>query len=1082
MKSAEVIQKSKNDLNNINDINETFKFVESFVNKTYLNNLSECKVVEIPQHINDAKIRDNIRLFKISKLIYDKNENSLNKLINIYSAAFNINASIILIIDSDGIQNDIYIGVRKNDLDSDINMAKELMKKSFIGNFPGSELNNINNSAIETLLLNVIKKSDNSDRVISTVSSIPSLKSEDKEDFVQGIEKLIDSMRGQKFSAVFISDPVTNTDLEIVKKGYENIYSQLSPFAYTDINFGQNESDAVSEGLTEGFTESINESISKTQSYTKGNSTNESTTKTFGGGFGFNQGSSSKSIDNILTKSIDNILTKTIGFGVSASNSKGETVGTGTSYSDTNSNTSTTGTSKSTSTQENKSMTTTVGSSKSFQIKIQNKTVENTLEQIDNHIKRLNECKNFGMWNCAAYFIADDSQTSKIAASNFKSLISGEISCIENSVINTWGRDNIYLKDMGKYILKLHHPMIDIKSIDNFSECVTPGSLISGKELAIQLGLPKKSIMGLPIMEMAEFGRNVTTYDKSDDKKINLGKIFHMGSVEELDVNIDLNSLGMHTFVTGSTGSGKSNTIYKLLNEVNKQGVKFLVIEPAKGEYKEIFGGREDVNVFGTNPKYSEMLKINPFKFTEEIHILEHIDRLIEIFNACWPMYAAMPAVLKEAIEMAYERYGWDLETSICVGGDKYPTFNDLLDTLDIVIKNSAYSEELKSNYTGALCTRVKSLTNGILGRIFTSNEIDNEILFDENTIVDLSRVGSTETKSLITGILFIKLQEHRMTSNNGANSKLRHVTVLEEAHNLLRKTSTSQSQEGTNLQGKSVEMISNSIAEMRTYGEGFIIADQAPNLLDDSAIRNTNTKIILRLPQQEDRESVGKSASLNDDQINEIPKLKTGVAVVYQNNWMEPVLCKVDEFKEKNPLEYNFDVKAQLEKDKKISGTLLKLLLNGRVTDENKIEMDIERLDIDSINEFLYRTNEWLDSKNISNNVKDIINRNLDKYIKDKYMDLWEQDNFSELCEVVNSFIDKNKMTIYSSSARSMNEWTNISIEYIRSYVDLENNLELEKSLLQCLLSSKAKEDEGFKNFYFKWVEDNRLEGGKMI
>ena len=1065
MKSADVIQKSKNDLNNINDINETFKFVESFVNKTYLNNLSQCKVVEIPQHINDAKIRDNIRLFKISKLIYDKNEDSLNKLTNIYSAAFNINASIILIIDSDGIQNDIYIGVRKNDLDSDINMAKELMKKSFIGNFPGSELNNINNSAIETLLLNVIKKSDNSDRVISTVSSIPSLKSEDKEDFVQGIEKLIDSMRGQKFSAVFISDPVTNTDLEIVKKGYENIYSQLSPFAYTDINFGQNESDAVSEGLTEGFTESINESISKTQSYTKGNSTNESktNTKTFGSNFGLRK---QESVFN---------------FGISASYSSGDTIGTGTNESNTDSNSSTNGTSKSTSTQENKSMTTTVGSSKSFQIKIQNKTVENTLEQIDNHIKRLNECKNFGMWNCAAYFIADDSQTSKIAASNFKSLISGEISCIENSVINTWGRDNIYLKDMGKYILKLHHPMIDIKSIDNFSECVTPGSLISGKELAIQLGLPKKSIMGLPIMEMAEFGRNVTTYDKSDDKKINLGKIFHMGSVEELDVNIDLNSLGMHTFVTGSTGSGKSNTIYKLLNEVNKQGVKFLVIEPAKGEYKEIFGGREDVNVFGTNPKYSEMLKINPFKFTEEIHILEHIDRLIEIFNACWPMYAAMPAVLKEAIEMAYERYGWDLETSICVG-NKYPTFNDLLDTLDIVIKHSSYSEELKSNYTGALCTRVKSLTNGILGRIFTSNEIDNEVLFDENTIVDLSRVGSTETKSLITGILFIKIQEHRMANSVECNSKLRHITVLEEAHNLLRKTSTSQSQEGTNLQGKSVEMISNSIAEMRTYGEGFIIADQAPNLLDDSAIRNTNTKIILRLPQQEDRESVGKSASLNDDQINEIPKLKTGVAVVYQNNWMEPVLCKVDEFKEKNPLEYNFDVKAQLEKDKKISGTLLKLLLNGRVTDENKIEMDIERLDIDSINEFLYRTNEWLDSKNISNNVKDIINRNLDKYIKDKYMDLWEQDNFSELCEVVNSFIDKNKMTMYSSSARNMNEWTNMSIEYIRNYIDFEKNIVFENLLLQCLLSSKAREDEGFKNLYFKWCEDKRFEGGQIV
>ena len=689
------------------------------------------------------------------------------------------------------------------------------------------------------------------------------------------------------------------------------------------------------------------------------------------------------------------------------------------------------------------------------------------------------------MWNCASYFITEDVAKSQVAASTFKSLMRGDESWVEDSYINTWDtRDKANLAEVKKYIQRLSHPLIDAGvDIGTGLPYVTPGSLISGNELAIQFSLPKRSVTGLPVMEMAEFGRNVTTYDKSNDTKINLGKVFYMGATEDLDVNIDLNSLGMHTFITGSTGSGKSNTIYKLLNEVNSQGVKFLVIEPAKGEYKEIFGGREDVNVFGTNPKYSEMLKINPFKFQEDIHILEHIDRLIEIFNACWPMYAAMPAVLKEAVEMAYERCGWDLDYSICASSENvYPTFKDLLYTLDIVIKNSAYSEELKSNYTGALCTRVKSLTNGLLGRIFNNNEIDNEVLFDQNTIVDLSRIGSTETKSLITGILFIKLQEYRMTSNVEANSKLRHITVLEEAHNLLRKTSTAQSQDGSNLQGKSVEMISNSIAEMRTYGEGFIIADQAPNLLDDSAIRNTNTKIILRLPQQEDRESVGKSASLSDEQINEIPKLKTGVAVVYQNNWMEPVLCKIEEFKDNNPLIYNFDVKAELEKDKKITGNLLKLLLNGRVSDDNKIEIGIDRLDIDSKNEFLDSINQWLDNKTISNHIKYIINSNLNSFVKGKSMDLWKQDNFNELCEVVNSFIDKNKMTMYSSSAKDMNEWTNMSIEYIRNYIDLENNIEFEKSLLQCLLSSKSKEDEGFRNFYFKWVEDNRLEGGKMI
>lgn len=117
---------------------------------------------------------------------------------------------------------------------------------------------------------------------------------------------------------------------------------------------------------------------------------------------------------------------------------------------------------------------------------------------------------------------------------------------------------------------------------------------------------------------------------------------------------------------------------------------------------------------------------------------------------------------------------------------------------------------------------------------------------------------------------------------------------MLEEAHNLLKRTPTEQSSEGANLLGKSVEMLANSIAEMRTYGEGFIIADQSPGLLDMSVIRNTNTKIILRLPEQSDRELVRLAACLNEDQIKELAKLERGVAAVYQNDWVEAVLVKV--------------------------------------------------------------------------------------------------------------------------------------------------------------------------------------------
>ena len=1049
------------EIQNINPIHQdkidiTLKNAENILSKNYIYSLNELELVEIPYNIKNLKIEEKSRFIKINKLVYNKNESTIDKLTTIFDALYSSNTSIVTIIKSDKSKVDYYIGtVDKSNLDN-ISDKQEILKGTFKGNFPGTDIEELQNEDLSYLLDDIFHE-DNT--FTTSVSGIASLKLEEiseTKNYLQGLEKLVDSFRGKCYTAILIADPIQYDKVDYMKLGYEQLYSQISPYLKLDLSLNESDSVTFSEGTTDGITDTINSSLSNTQSHSEGSGWSES-------------------------ESNGNSKSANIGYegnGVGTAKFYNIAISKSTNTSESTSETHQNGQSTSQSHQSNQSTSQGKTKGKNIQITYENRTIKSMLEQIDNQLKRIESCKNHGMFSFAAYFISDDQSVNNISSNAYNSLMRGENSFIESSCINNWSDSSIQ-----EYIKKFTHPLFKYPLSNNQGINLSPASIVSGKELAIHMQLPNKSIAGLPVMNMAEFGRNIATYDNIKDKTINLGKIYHMGEVEPTSVDINLNSLSMHTFVTGSTGSGKSNTIYKLLNELNKQRIKFLVIEPAKGEYKEVFGGRNDVNVFGTNPKYSEMLKINPFKFPNDIHILEHIDKLIEIFNACWPMYAAMPAVLKEAVEMAYERCGWDLDYSICASSENiYPTFKDLLDTLDIVIKNSAYSEELKSNYTGALCTRVKSLTNGLLGRIFNSNEIDNEVLFDENTIVDLSRIGSTETKSLITGILFIKLQEYRMTSNVGANSKLRHITVLEEAHNLLRKTSTSQSQEGANLQGKSVEMISNSIAEMRTYGEGFIIADQAPNLLDDSAIRNTNTKIILRLPQQEDRESVGKSASLSDDQINEIPKLKTGVAVVYQNNWMEPVLCKIDEFKDNKPLNYSFDVKAELEKDKQITGSLLKLILNARVSDENKIDLSIDRLDVDSKNEFLDSISQWLDSKTVSNHIKYIINNNLNSFVKGKSMDLWKQDNFNELCEVVNSFIDKNKMTMYSSSAKDMNEWTNMSIEYIRNYIDLENNIEFEKSLLQCLLSSKSKEDEGFRNFYFKWVEDNRLEGGKMI
>jgi hypothetical protein len=241
----------------------------------------------------------------------------------------------------------------------------------------------------------------------------------------------------------------------------------------------------------------------------------------------------------------------------------------------------------------------------------------------------------------------------------------------------------------------------------------------------------------------------------------------------------------------------------------------------------------------------------------------------------------------------------------------------------------------------------LESLTNGIHGQVLCADdEISSEKLFNENVIIDLSRVGAPETKALLMGILVLKLQEYRMANKDGSNKNLNHITVLEEAHNLLRRTSTEQSQESSNLQGKSVEMLTNAIAEMRTYGEGFIIVDQAPGLLDMAVIRNTNTKIILRLPDESDRRLVGKAAGLNDDQIVELSRLDTGVAAVYQNHWLEPVLCKVDEFKTESGNQFQAQTLPNLEM---FLNKLLGKSDGGELVKEApKIERWIEELDVD--------------------------------------------------------------------------------------------------------------------------------------
>lgn len=1038
-------------------IQNSLKLVDDIVLKNYISSLEELEIIPLDEELKENNI-DRIRLFNITKMVYKKDEASSYKFASIFNAVASTNSSLITIINSDGKDTKFYLGVRTLIENNSPATPFEVLGKSIQGQFPGIKLENLKNNRIEELL-----KSINSESVAS-VSCVANNKNKDFIDnnkYLQGLEKLALAMQGEKYSAIIIANPLSQNELTSVRKSYEDIYTNIAPLANVVLNYGKNysitdttsTSDAKTYGTNKGgsrtFTEneSINENIGEVVSVSK-QSTKSKVASIIGGALGVvgtaiagpAGGIAGGLIGSTLAAAFSENITKTSGGG---SKSKGFSTANGETW----------GESENVSHTESNSKANSSGNSQSAQFTRQNKSILAMLERIDNQLKRVNEFESLGMWECAAYFLSPSLNTSKVGAATYKSLMAGENTGLEISAINTWTKPlrNEFDKNalIVDYVKNLIHPRFIYKNNFGVDITISPASLVSSNELAIHMGLPRNSVPGFPVVEHIDFGKEIVKYDSNDEsKKITLGNIFNMGKViEENKVELDLESLSMHTFISGATGSGKSNTIYHLLNKLMIEDINFMVIEPAKGEYKKVLGHRKDVRVFGTNPNLIELLHINPFKFPKEIHVLEHIDRLIEIFNVCWPMYAAMPAILKEAIIQSYKKCGWDLDLSINLEKDNFfPTFIDLLEELKNVIKLSEYSEEVKANYIGSLTTRVKSLTNGLNGQIFSSKEIDNEILFDTNVIVDLSRVGSQETKSLLMGVLVMRLSEYRMATSKTSNRKLHHVTVLEEAHNILRSKNTASSVEGSNVAEKAVEMISNAIAEMRTYGEGFIIVDQSPSAVDISAIRNTNTKIIMRLPEENDRKMAGKSAALKEEQISEIARLPKGVAVVYQNDWIEAVLCQINKF-DGEEKEYIYKDESIYYKNKKINSILINFILNNRLNNPDRISENEVK---DAIENFEGSTQ--LKIKLLSF---------LKQYKRDRKLKLWEKENLLNQAVIIKNILGfddivkdfKNKTLLIQEPDYILNTLIDQKIEKFNTEILLE--------IKECLVRSYIEEND---------------------
>ena len=919
-----------------------------YLRKSYLTNLNEMEIATIGETLPlEEDLIENVRLFKITEMVYQKGEPVTDKFTTVFNTLSTYNASVFVIIDSDGKNTSVYLGVRNNENNNEIKRSTvtlgDTLKNTLIGNFPGVKIEVENRKRILDLCNNISKQNN-----VTSVSVVANQKNSEQnnEQFVQGLEKLALAMNGRQYTGIIIAENQDSQTILEQRKFYQNLYTQLSPL--------QKEQFSNSQSIGINKSKSFFEMDAKQKSAMLGG-VGVSLAGIIGGAFlGGNNAFSAAMVGGQIAGQLNGFI---------------QSLAPSEQYSKSSSRTLTTTT--------------------------ENKSVTDLLKLLDEVIKRTNEFDSYGMWNVAGYFISDDMSTAEIAASNYRSLMNGENSGREVSAINSWRRNGIVngdFSDLTTYLSRFVHPQFCYWGNNGL---ITASTSISGKELGLHLGLPRATIPGLPVIEHAEFGKEVVTYrlfskerNLKPEDRITLGKVFDLGQIIDKEVELDNKSLNMHTFITGSTGSGKSNTVYQMLTELHQDKIPFLVVEPAKGEYKDVFGNWSDVNVFSTNPKIADLININPFKFPDSIHVLEHVDGLVEIFSVCWPMYDAMPAFFKDAILKSYESVGWDLSSSTYDGDNiEYPDFDILVEQLEYLIDSSDYASDIKSNYRGALITRVKSLTIGLNKFIFTNEQTSYELLFDQNCILDISRIKSSETKALIMGLVVYILNEYRIDTKQGNNKGLKHVTVLEEAHNLLKNTTTLDS----SLIGKSVEMLTNTIAEIRTYGEGFIIVDQSPSSVDIAAIKNTNTKIVLRTPEANDREAIGKSIGLTADQVNEIAKLPSGVAVVYQNDWVSPVLTMINKanIEEK---EFRYKSNSVIKPIKEARSEIIAMLLQPWIQ-----------------REYIRRKNliQDLKSLEIKRDIRKFIEKSIEDYVFLNGKLLWKTNEIKKLQKVLKAILD---------------------------------------------------------------------------
>lgn len=833
-------------------------------------------------------------LLHITEVCYDEQAPKKEALENVLSSLKMEGINFLFLIIGHKEKVDFYYGISrdlsfKNELSLDIkDIGDNILMPSIQGNFRGTCTKALNSDERKKILETISEMNE-----AGIIEGIPGANKDDEK--YQGIDRLINVMYGDTYCFMVIAKPLNIDAVFEIQENLYKFYDMKSPSGKISIQTGKGTNTGVSESITNGTSNTEGSSGSSTIS--DGTSDSDTHTKSKNGGtsssttHGKSEGSSSSSTSKSGQEG------KSEGWSNSDSHQKGTN----------HSESSTIGNSTSKTTSDSLTNSTSKGTSDSNTTTIEctNRNIQDFIKFVDDVVfPRLDYGKGKGIFLTSMCVFASEPTSLQKIKNTVTALYSGETGNkvpLNSFSINRNAKSAFCSLQLpsGKYIddgiKEKYLTHFAMNHLINTGQNTCIGNWITTNELGMIAGLPQKEVVGLSLNEEVEFGLNYKI-PENDGNRIELGCLIQNGNeLKESPVYLDKSDLDKHIFVAGVTGSGKTTTCQKILNNAD---MPFLVIEPAKTEYRILIKDNPDILIFTLGDNQTTPLKMNPLMFYPKENITSRVDMLCACIESAFDMEAAIPQIIEQAIYKSYEEKGWNIYTnqnSKCDNpfdgtGEAFPTISDLILNCKRVVDEQGFDDRLKNDYIGSINARLLGLTSGGKGFLLNTNSsVDFIDLLNHKVVFELENIRSSAEKSLIMGFILINLSE-AIREKYYIDGKFQHVTLVEEAHRLLSKHMP-----GDNPGKKqSVEMFSDMLAEIRKYGESLVIVDQIPNKLTPDVLKNTNTKIIHRIFAADDKEAVGNTVMLKDEQKDFLSNLPAGRAVYFSTGTEKAIQIQV--------------------------------------------------------------------------------------------------------------------------------------------------------------------------------------------